>query len=392
MAEDNTYDYIVYGDELPGVISAIAFARDFKERTGEYPKVLLMRGVSPEDNVGGHVTNGLGYLDRPIGSTGLDLSQSEIYNEILQKSGSNGLGLDRKLADKAIRGMMKEAGVDLLSGADINNLQKDNDRITAIDTPQGTYKATLFTDATQTGRLAEASGAKMSKGFESAGLENSGLAIGVPFDVKDASIQEVQNLEAKMQQRLANNWDIQAQSWIWKAAGNDLGKFKEFKEEIADFKPLYVQKDAEGNVIGADVRSNVLGIAFHGQSGTSMDLANGPMFDKANIAVTKDGTLSVNNILVRATPDQSIAVDKNNGRATGELIHVIDKAEQDVSTFFSRNLEKSVEPGSQLYVRYAQAVENVKQPLSGTDLAGGGVLDEEASSSFAYHLDKRPLI
>jgi hypothetical protein len=397
MADDKQYDYIVYGDELPGVISAIQFAREYTERTGQYPKVLLMR--SSEDNLGGHTTNGLGYLDRSIGTIGLEPSQSEIYNEILAKSGSNGLGLDGDSADTVIRDMMREAGVDLLSGANIKSVVKGIDgTITAIKaspkaSPKaslGFYESTFFSDAMQTGQLAEAAGAQMSKGFESVGLRESALSTGVPFEVSNMSLQELQDLELRMHNKLSRWWDPQAYNWIKTASGHDPNTERELRKEIENFQPLYVHRDENGKVIGADVKSGVLGIVYHGQSGTQMDLKeNNPLFDKANIAVLNNGSLSFNNMLVRTSPEQSNAIDKNSGRPTDDLKPLIDDTEDNIKTFFSRNLNANAQLGKQLDVRYAQAVENVRQPLSGSDMVMGGVPEDEASSSFSYHLDSR---
>ena len=51
----NAYDVIVFGDEVYGVLAAVAAAREYRRRTKKYPYVLLMSKASLQEGIGGHL-------------------------------------------------------------------------------------------------------------------------------------------------------------------------------------------------------------------------------------------------------------------------------------------------------------------------------------------------
>ena len=60
-----SYDLIGFGDEVPGILALVAAAREYRSRTGSYPKSVLMLRGNAQDGVGGHLVRGrLAYLDR----------------------------------------------------------------------------------------------------------------------------------------------------------------------------------------------------------------------------------------------------------------------------------------------------------------------------------------
>lgn len=64
MAEERRYDLVVFGDEVPGVLAAVAAARQ-QRRRGRPPRVLLISPGPAAQGLGGHLVRGrLAYLDR----------------------------------------------------------------------------------------------------------------------------------------------------------------------------------------------------------------------------------------------------------------------------------------------------------------------------------------
>ncbi|WP_333453972.1 FAD-dependent oxidoreductase, partial [Microcoleus sp. herbarium5] len=159
------YDVIGFGDEVPGVLAVISAAREYRRRTKRYPRVLLMSKGSLQEGIGGHlVRGGLAYLDRsqisPELKQSLNLdtfgSPPEIYKEFLQKSGVTEIALDAGKASAALKQMLLQAGVDLLSNVQIQSVNKEGKRIASITTSRGTvYAGKQFIDATVNAELAQ---------------------------------------------------------------------------------------------------------------------------------------------------------------------------------------------------------------------------------------------
>src|SRR4028118_1027710 len=135
------YDVIGFGDEVPGVLAVISAAREYRRRTKRYPRVLLMSKGSLQEGIGGHlVRGGLAYLDRSQvsrelqKSLGLDTfgSPPTLYREFLQRSGVIGIGLDPRKANAALKDMLLQAGVDLLSKVEIQAVTKEGQKIASI--------------------------------------------------------------------------------------------------------------------------------------------------------------------------------------------------------------------------------------------------------------------
>ena len=64
LEDAQTYDVIVFGDEVPGVMTAIKVKRELEQRNGK-AKVALITEGDTERGIGGHlVRGGLAYLDR----------------------------------------------------------------------------------------------------------------------------------------------------------------------------------------------------------------------------------------------------------------------------------------------------------------------------------------
>ena len=57
-----TFDLIVFGDEVPGVLALVTAAREVRQRTGAWPRSLLMLKGPATDPIGGHLVRGETFL------------------------------------------------------------------------------------------------------------------------------------------------------------------------------------------------------------------------------------------------------------------------------------------------------------------------------------------
>ncbi|MCL6433347.1 MAG: FAD-dependent oxidoreductase [Leptolyngbyaceae cyanobacterium HOT.MB2.61] len=389
-----TYDVIVFGDEVPGIMAVVAAAREFNRRTGRRLRALLMFKGNSQAGVGGHlVRGGLAYLDRS--SIPLDVRQSlglatfgdpsSLYKEFLQRSGVIQIALDPRKADAALRKMLSEAGVDILSRIQIESVLKEGNRISGIRLTHGeTYLAKQFIDATVNAELAQAAGVRKLQGFGTFGLPDSELPVTLVFETEGLSIQRLKEVELSYIRRLTNPNDAEAQRYIAIAAGSN--------QALADF----LRKDcvdAQGKpktmVVGQDhidIRCRALSIFYHAFRGKKLSLAeSGMVLDQANIACLPGGRLSWNALLCYTTGAQAEALARAGAKPTAAMVEEV--------SFIERWLKgvgaTRVRPMLELYIRHAGNVMDAVEPLSGARMLEGGVLANEAIATFGYHLDVR---
>lgn len=381
--QQNQYSVIVYGNEIPSIVAAISASRK------EGSKVLLLRPEGEDVKLGGHVTNGLAYLDRDQRDPFAD-SQSKIYTQIIRSSGSSGVALNPDRANDTIKSMLHENGVNIISDAQINRVHMEKSgKIKSIETSKGVFGARNFIDGTQSAELARMSGVPYNRGFSDIGLPNSTLSIGVPFELTGVSVPKLKEMERNLYNRFNDKSDQEAQQWLRVASGNDQGIAKQLLDDMQDkktgnLKDMYVSREA------IDVRSPVFSVAFHGMSGISIkDWRTGDgkiLFDKANIAVIDSERLSFNALLWRVDAKEAVQIADNDARPTEEM----KKTGQNISNFFHQLYPKSeVKIADEVYVRHTVNIADAKTPISGTTMMNGGCPEREAVGSFKYHLDIR---
>lgn len=388
------YDLIGFGDEVPGVLALVTAAREHRRRLGKPLRTLLMFKGDSRQGVGGHlVRGGLAYLDRsnvpPDIRRSLNLptfgEPAAIYTEFLQRAGVTQIALDRQKADKALRQMLSEAGVDMISSVAIAGVQKTGSRLTGIQTARGeTYTARQFIDSTVNAELAQAAGVPKLKGFETFGLPESELPVTLVFETEGLSIQRLRDVELAYLRRFANRNDTEAQRFISLAAGGDPALIEHFRQTIVD---------AQGNLrtmhVGSDhidVRSRALSIAYHAFRGTKLFLnESGAILDCGNIAVLPNGRLSWNALLCQVTGSQAEALARASAKPTAAMLQEMGF----IDRFFKSLGAKIARPMIELYIRHAGNVTGTVEPLSGADMLLGGVASSEALGTFGYHLDVR---
>ncbi|UBF28494.1 FAD-dependent oxidoreductase [Kovacikia minuta CCNUW1] len=389
-----SYDLIGFGDEVPGVLALVAAAREFNRRTGRRLKTLLMFKGSSLEGVGGHlVRGGLAYLDRS--NIPLDVRQTlglptfgdpaAIYKEFLQRAGVAQIALDPRKADAALRRMLSEAGVDIISRIQIQAVLKEGSKLVGIKLTSGqTYLAKQFIDSTVHAELAQIAGVPKLKGFETFGLPESELPVTLVFETEGLSIQRLKDVELSFLKRFINRNDSEAQRFINIAAGSNAALAEQFRQGLVtpqgQPRTMYVGQDH------IDVLSRALSIAYHSFRGKKLALAeSGAILDQANIAILPGGRLSWNALLIYTTGSQAEALARGAAKPTAAMLEEMKFIEK----WFKSIGATVVRSASELYIRHAGNVTGVVEPLSGARMLEGGVFSNEALGTFGYHLDVR---
>ena len=390
-----TYDFICFGDELPGVLAVISAAREYRRRTNKFPKSLLIFKASSQDGVGGHLVRGrLAYLDRS--SVPLKIRQqfglgdfgdpSAIYSEFLTRVGVRKVALDPQRANLILRQMLSEAGVDILSQVEIEAVILDGTRITGVNLRRGEhYLAQQWIDCTVNAELAQAAGVRKLPGYANLGLPNSELSVTLVFETEGLSPAVLRTTEDAYLRRFTNPNDAEAQGWIDIAAGHDAA----FRQQI--IRDLYYSdgrlKRMDIGVDYIDIYGEALSIAYHAFRGTKMDLlTTGSMLDNANVALLS-GTnrLSWNCLLFFVTAPEAEALARNKAKPTAAMLNEISYVER----WFKSLGATSVKPTLELYIRHAGNITGAMEPLPGSQMMAGGVGAAEALGSFGYAFDAR---
>lgn len=390
------YDFVGFGDEVPGILTLISAAREYRRRFGYAPRSLMMFKSSSLDGVGGHLVRGrLAYLDRS--SVPLAIRQAyglgdfgdppAIYKEFLQRVGVAVVALDPAKANQVLRQMMAEAGVDILSSVAIESVLRDGKKIAGIKLTRGElYWGKQFIDATVNAELAQAVGVQKLKGFQTFGLPNSELSVTLVFEVEGLPIAELKALEAHYLRRFNNPSDAEAQRYLNAAAWSDPVLIKELRQDLGrrgpngQFLTMYQGKDY------IDIPTKALSIAYHAFRGTKLSLQeSGAILDNANIAILPNGKLSWNALLFDVTADQAEALARNRARPTATMLQEM----KFIETWFKSLGATAVRPALELYIRHAGNVTGVVEPLSGAAMLRGGVPNSEALGTFGYTFDTR---
>lgn len=389
-----TYDLIGFGDEVPGILALVCAAREYRRRTGKALKTLLMFKGDSREGVGGHlVRGGLAYLDRS--NVPLDVRQSlglpsfgdpaAIYKEFLRRAGVSQIALDPRLADAALRRMLTEAGIDMLSRVQIQSLVMDGTQLRGVRLPNGmTYQGRQFIDSTVNAELAQAAGVRKLQGFGTFGLPESELPVTLVFETEGLTIQRLKEVELTYTRRFINRNDAEAQRYLMIAAGEDSLLAEKFRQSMVNsqgqLRTMFVGLDH------IDVLSQALSVTYHAFRGKKLFLKHsGVVLDCANIAILPGGRLSWNALLFYVSGSQAEALARGAAKPTAAMLEEMTFVEKWLKSFGA----KAVRPASELYIRHAGNILDVVESLSGAEMLAGGVPAYDALGTFGYHLDVR---
>lgn len=388
-ANTKIYDVIVFGDEVPGVMTAIKVDRELKKRN--FPaKVALITEGNIKAGIGGHlVRGGLEYLDRNQipkdmqSRLGRFAPASLLYQEFLDITETKTIALDRFKATAAFKQAFTKAKIDLIGNVSLQSVTSTSKSVCSFTTiANGSFAAQQFIDATQGGKLAEMAGVKMVSGFGALGLPDSSLGMGLVFEIYGLSIGQLAEIEEKLMRRLLNSSDREAQNWLKVASGNDANFRRKILASLitpnGTLRTMY-----QGTDDSADVRSLALTTAFHGSNNQPIQNYK-EILDQPNIAVLKN-RLSFNAMLFYVDAEKARRLSNNRSKPEPYMLAFAKKVEK----FFLRLGATKVEIMSEVYIRSTVQIANPVEELSATLMTKGGVPSTEALGTFSYHLDVR---
>ncbi len=396
------YDFIGFGDEVPGILALVSAAREHKERTRSYPRSLLIFKGNGGLGIGGHLVRGkLAYLDRShipsdLKSPNLDPKlypfgdASSLYKEFLQRTEVKLVALDPRKADSVLRKMLSEANVDILSSAEIKSVVKNGDTLAGINLTNGeTYLGTQFIDSTVNAELAQFAGVRKLKGFETFGLPNSELSVSLIFETKGLSVSQLQAIELSYLQRFSDLTDKKAQDWLKIATGNDPALVKQIRQDFKDKDGKLNVLQTGDNLDYVDVPSKALSLAYHAFRGTKLSLSeSGAILDNANIAKFPGNRLSWNALLFDVNASDAEALARASAQPTAAMLKEMEFVQQWFKSLGAPGTI-TVTHAPELYIRHAGNVADVVEPLSGAQMLAGGVPEAEALGTFGYRFDIR---
>ncbi len=384
------YDVIVFGDEVPGVMTALKVQRELALR-GQRAEVAIVTEGNTANGIGGHlVRGGLAYLDRnqvpqnlrsQYGTFG---TPSALYQDFLRLGQVSTIALDRNAASRNFSAALDRADIDIIGSVNLGTVQTAGSVLCSFTASGKTYSAQQFVDASQSGELAAASGVGMMQGLEALGFPDSALSMGLMVDLYGVSVEQFKGMEAELIQRYFDPADVSAQRWLTVASGGDAQKRRDLLLSLIDYhrqpKLLY-----QGTSDSADVRSLAFSILVHGYIGQEYDLkSSGFLFDRANIAVLDD-RLSFNALLFYADSTTAQQLSRSGSVPTAQMNAIA----QEVKTLMEKIGVPRVEIMPELYIRNAGQITNPVDELSATLMAAGGIPASEALGTFGYHLDDR---
>ncbi|MBD3882997.1 FAD-dependent oxidoreductase [Phormidium tenue FACHB-886] len=389
-----TFDFVGFGDEVPGILALVSAAREYRRRTGTFAKSVVMLKGNAQEGIGGHLVRGrLAYVDRssiPIATrNALRLDDfgdpPAIYKEFLQRAGVKKVALDPGNANSALRSMMGEAGVNILSNVKIKAVRKDGQRLAGLELTNGAILlGQQFVDSTVNAELAQLAGVKKLPGYAGLGLPNAELAVTLMFETQGISPQMLQEIELAYLKRYANPNDTEAQQWINTAAQGDASLAQYLRNSLTRGYGQLNKMDVGTDYI--DVYSRALSIAYHSFRGKKHYLPeSGVVFDNANIAVLPGNRMIWNCLLFYVNAAEAEALARNGAKPTPAMIEEI----KYVDRWFKSLGATVVKAAPELYIRHAGNIVGAVDPLSGAQMIAGGVPAAEAIGTFGYAFDIR---
>jgi FAD dependent oxidoreductase len=394
MSTPRPYDFIGFGDEIPGIFALVAAAREYRRNIGTNPRGLLMFKGNSKEGVGGHLVRGmLAYLDRSNvpedvrQRTGLGFfgDPCSLYKEFLQRAGVTLIALDPAKANLALRSMLSESGIDIISKIEIQSVLRDGLKLSAIKLTNGeTYSAKQFIDATVNAELAQAADVPKLRGFGTFGLPDSEMPVTLVFETEGLSLGALRDVELAYLRRFSNLADKEAQRFLAIAAGNDPAYAEKLRKGLINENGYLRTLHAGSDYV--DIGSHALSIAYQSFRGKKLSLTeSGAVLDPGNVAMLPGNRLLWNALLFKADGKQAEALARGAALPTPEMMVEFSW----IDRWFRSLGAKAVRPAGELYIRHAGNITAVMEPLRGHQMLSGGVPSGDAIATFAYHFDVR---
>lgn len=390
-----TFDLIVFGDEVPGILALVSAGREYYRQTGSFPRSLLVSKNNTSDGIGGHLVRGrLSYLDRS--SIPADLRRRynlgtfgdppTLYQEFLDRAEVDWIALNPEKADTTLRTMLGEVGALITGNAELAEVLKTGHRISGLRLTRGdTFLANQFIDATVNAELAQFAGVPKHQGFETFGLPEAELPVTLCFETFGVNVPKLREIEGYYLRNLLDPSSSAGQTWLNLASGGNPAIADLLRKSLigptGEPLTLYSERDF------VDVRSRALSIGYHARRNKAFSLRDtGFLLDNGNVAILSPNRLCWNSLLFFVTGSEAEALARNQARPTEAMLAEFENVRRWFIEIFGAS---EVRPASELYIRHAGNILDAVTPISGAQMLEGGVPDGEALGTFGYHFDVR---
>ncbi|MCC3436255.1 FAD-dependent oxidoreductase [Microcoleus sp. PH2017_05_CCC_O_A] len=373
---DQKFDVVVYGDEVPGICAAIWA----KKTLGEKGKVAVVRSNYATALLGGVLTRGgLGYVDLDKIPDWYRQPYAQCFREFLDKANVPESCLEPKTADKALREMLSEAGVKLISHSTLTPHVVDK-KIEYAEVKESNIKiqANSFIDVTQDAELARKAGLSYYTGYESQNIKskNETLAVSVVPTITGLTMADFRKIEDDILYDTPLVEKIKASITKYKDPASTEFWMRNF------LSPIYqAYRD------GYNIRSVAIGAAYHVDRNLPFTQDKGFFFDKANVCAYKDNSLSWNGFLFKYQVDELMKMEANGRKPNAEMVKEMSHLQEWLQKKSGKDVRVFIP--EEIYIRQTLNVRDVVAPLSGKEIIKGGTDAEKSIGSFSYDFDLR---
>ncbi|PSB47394.1 FAD-dependent oxidoreductase [filamentous cyanobacterium Phorm 6] len=373
---DRNFDIVVYGDEVPGICAAIWA----KKTLGEKGKVAVVRSNYATALLGGVLTRGgLGYVDLDKIPDWYRQPYAQCFKDFLDKANVPESCLEPKTADKALKEMLSEAGVQVISNSTLTP-HVVNKKIEYAEVKESNIKikANSFIDVTQDAELARKAGLSYYTGYESQNIKskNESLAISVVPTITGLTIADLRKIED----------NILYDAPLVEKIKTSISKYKDPASTefwLRNFlTPIYqAYRD------GYNIRSVAIGAAYHVDRNLPFTQDKGFFFDKANVCVYKDNAMSWNGFLFKYKVDELMKMEANGRKPTPEMVKEMSYLQEWLQKKSGKDVRLFIP--DEIYIRQTLNVRDVVAPLTGKEIILGGTIPSKSIGSFSYDFDLR---
>jgi FAD dependent oxidoreductase len=373
---DRNFDIVVYGDEVPGICAAIWA----KKTLGANGTVAVVRSNYATALLGGVLTRGgLGYVDLDKIPDWYRQPYAQCFREFLDKANVPESCLEPKQADKALKEMLSEAGVEVISHSTLTPHVVDK-KIEYAEVKESNIKikANSFIDATQDAELARKAGLSYYTGYESQNIKskNETLAVSVVPIITGLTMADFGKIED----------DILYDTPLVEKIKASITKYKDSASTefwMRNFWSTIYQAYRDGY----NIRSAALGAAYHVDRNLPFTQDKGFFFDKANVCVYKDNSLSWNGFLFKYQVDELMKMEANARKPTPEMVKEMSHLQEWLQKKSGKDARVFIP--EEIYIRQTLNVRDVVDPLTGQEIIKGGTEAEKSIGSFSYDFDLR---
>lgn len=375
-----TVSLIIFGDELESALTAVSAAQTLGRADAALQIKLVRRSTGL---LGGLSTRGgLSYMDITPGLI------PPLMQAFFKRVGFRRVALEPVRAARVLQEMLDEAGVQVLSGVEIDQVRCTEAGDYQFESSQGPLMATHWIDTTPDADIARLAGVPYLIGLGGVlGEAQNFLGVSPVFTVEHVSAEAFRAFEAKLRQRPdLPTLLTEALPYHDPALRAEFVTRPVFTNEGMDNDP-----DKQDYL---DVLNPVIGICYHVWKGnTAASYVDAPIvIDGFNIALLPDGCMGLNGLVARLSGDaeavfEDLLAYSQGAPAPDFLIAELQRFEQ-----FLREAggfkNATVIPPEELYVRQTITL-LAKDNMTAEKAIRGGVTPERAIGTYSYWLDLR---